>query len=151
MEILGIGPLEIILILLIALIVMGPKDMVKAGRTIGTLLRKIVKSPGWDTVKRTSKEIRYLPNRLMREAGIDEEEIRDIQRGFTLSDADRSILNPLSSSVKYLKPSNQEVPAQGSEVTQSDTPNSDAWTTGWDQVDPPSPPTPQASSPSDQS
>lgn len=40
MDILGVGPLELIFILLLALIIMGPKDMVKSGRTIGRFLRK---------------------------------------------------------------------------------------------------------------
>lgn len=71
MDILGIGPLELLFIFLIALIILGPKDMVKAGRSIGTFLRKIVTHPTWQTVQRASKEIRVLPNRLMREAGID--------------------------------------------------------------------------------
>ncbi len=72
MEILGIGPLELIFILLIALIVLGPNDMVKAGRTIGRFLRKIVTSPTWRTVQQTSRDLRYLPNKLMREAGLED-------------------------------------------------------------------------------
>ncbi len=72
MEILGIGPLELVFILLIALIVLGPNDMVKAGRTIGRYLRKIVTSPTWRTVQQTSRDLRYLPNRLMREAGLED-------------------------------------------------------------------------------
>jgi Sec-independent protein translocase protein TatA len=72
MDILGIGPLELLFIFLIALIVLGPKDMVKAGRTIGTFLRKMMTSSTWRTVQQASKEIRVLPNRLMREAGLDE-------------------------------------------------------------------------------
>jgi Sec-independent protein translocase protein TatA len=72
MDILGIGPLELILILVIALIVLGPNDMVKTGKTIGRFLRKLVLSPGWQTIQATSREIRHLPNRLMREAGLDE-------------------------------------------------------------------------------
>ena len=78
MEILGIGPLELIFILLIALIVLGPTDMVKAGRTIGRFMRKIVTSPGWRTFQQASREIRYFPNKLMREAGLDELE-HDLQ------------------------------------------------------------------------
>lgn len=73
MEILGIGPLEFFFILIIALIVLGPKDMVKAGRTIGKFMRKIVTSPTWRAVNQTSNELRRLPNRLMREAGIEED------------------------------------------------------------------------------
>lgn len=72
MDILGIGPLEFFFIILIALIVLGPKDMVKAGRTIGKFMRTVVTSPNWKMLQQASREIRGLPNRLMREAGIDE-------------------------------------------------------------------------------
>ena len=72
MDILGIGPLELFFIILIALIVLGPKDMVKAGRTIGKNLRKIATSENWRTIQQASNEIRTLPNRLMRDAGLDE-------------------------------------------------------------------------------
>jgi Sec-independent protein translocase protein TatA len=68
MEILGIGPLELILIFIIALLVFGPNDMVKTGRTIGRFMRKIVMSDTW----RAMSNLRYLPNVLMREAGLEE-------------------------------------------------------------------------------
>ena len=80
MEILGIGPSELIFIIIIALIVLGPKDMQKAGKTIGQYLNKIVKSDGWKAFQQTSREIRDLPTNLMREANMDlaetEKEIR---------------------------------------------------------------------------
>lgn len=72
MDILGIGPLELFFILIIALIVLGPNDMVKAGRTLGRIMRSIVTSPTWRTIQQTSRDIRYLPNKLMREAGLEE-------------------------------------------------------------------------------
>lgn len=72
MEILGIGPLELAFIILIALIVLGPSDMVKAGKTIGRFLRQVVTSPTWRAVNQTSQELRRLPTRLMREAGLEE-------------------------------------------------------------------------------
>ena len=72
MEIFGIGPLELLFVLIIALIVLGPTDMVKAGRTLGRLMRKVVTSPTWRTLQDASREMRNLPNRLMREAGIEE-------------------------------------------------------------------------------
>lgn len=72
MEILGIGPSELIFIIIIALIVLGPKDMQKAGRTLGKWLRQIVTSDGWKVFQQTSREIQTLPNRLMREAELDE-------------------------------------------------------------------------------
>jgi Sec-independent protein translocase protein TatA len=78
MDILGIGPLELIFILIIALIVLGPSDMVKAGRTIGRFLRQLVTSSTWRAVTRTSDELRTLPNKLIRDAGL-EEDLKDIQ------------------------------------------------------------------------
>lgn len=72
MDILGIGPLEIIFILLIALIIFGPKDIIKASQSAGRFLRKMITSPGWNAVQQTSRDLRNLPNKLMREAGVDE-------------------------------------------------------------------------------
>ena len=72
MEFLGIGPLELLFVVILALIVLGPKDMVKAGKTIGRTLRKIVTSPNWRAIQQTSRELRQLPNRLIREAGLEE-------------------------------------------------------------------------------
>jgi sec-independent protein translocase protein TatB len=72
MEILGIGPSELVFIVIIAIIVLGPRDMQKAGRTLGKWLRRIVTSDGWKLFQQTSREIQTLPNRLMREAALDE-------------------------------------------------------------------------------
>ncbi len=80
MEILGIGAQELIFIVIIALIVLGPKDMQKAGRTIGRWLNKMIRSDGWKAFQQTSREIRNLPTTLMREANLEmaetEKEIR---------------------------------------------------------------------------
>ncbi len=80
MEILGIGPLEFLFILVIALIVLGPGDMVKAGRMLGRFMRRVVTSPEWRTVQKASRELKYLPNRLMREANMEDlsKELKDI-------------------------------------------------------------------------
>ena len=72
MEILGIGASELIFILLIAIIVLGPKDMQKAGKTLGRWLNQFVRSDGWKALQRASKEIKSLPNTLMREANMEE-------------------------------------------------------------------------------
>lgn len=77
MEILGIGAPELIFIVIIALIVLGPKDMQKAGRTIGKWLRDTVTSDGWKLFQQTTRELRNLPNRLMREANEDLNKIGD--------------------------------------------------------------------------
>ena len=72
MDIFGIGPLELFFIILIALIVLGPKDMAKAGRSLGRTMRKVVTSDNWRTMQQVSREIRTIQNRLIREAGLEE-------------------------------------------------------------------------------
>jgi Sec-independent protein translocase protein TatA len=72
MEIFGIGPLELLFIILLALLILGPKDMVRMGKNLGQGLYKFVKSDTWKTVRQVSEKVRTLPNELMREAGIEE-------------------------------------------------------------------------------
>ncbi len=72
MNILGVGPLELLFIFLIALIVLGPKDIVKASQTMGRWLRSIVRSDTWRIIRETSREIRNIPSKMMRESGLDE-------------------------------------------------------------------------------
>jgi Sec-independent protein translocase protein TatA len=72
MEFLGIGPLELLFIVLIALIILGPKDVEKTGKSIGRGLTKLVKSDTWKTVRQTSDKLKSLPDELMREAGIED-------------------------------------------------------------------------------
>jgi Sec-independent protein translocase protein TatA len=68
MEILGIGMPELIFVVIIALLILGPKDMQKAGKTIGKFLRDMITSDGWKLFQQTSRDLRTLPNRLIREA-----------------------------------------------------------------------------------
>jgi Sec-independent protein translocase protein TatA len=80
MEIFGIGFLEILFVILIALIVLGPTDMIKAGRTVGKFLRQLVLSPGYRAFQQASRDLRTLPNKLMREAEFDlDEELRSMR------------------------------------------------------------------------
>ena len=71
MEILGIGPSELLFIVVIALIVLGPKDMQKAGRTVGRWLNQLIRSDSWKVFQRTSAELRNLPRNLMRDANME--------------------------------------------------------------------------------
>lgn len=72
MDIFGIGMTELVFIFLLALILLGPKDLEKTGRTIGRFLRDMTHSEGWRAFRDTSREIRNLPNRLMREANLED-------------------------------------------------------------------------------
>jgi Sec-independent protein translocase protein TatA len=77
MEFLGVGPSELFFIIIIALIILGPKDMQKAGKTLGKWMRDIVTSDGWKMFQQTSRELRTLPNRLMRDATNELNQIGD--------------------------------------------------------------------------
>jgi len=72
MNIFGVGPLEIVLVLILVLIIFGPKDIEKAGKSIGKGLNKLVRSESWQTVQKTGRELKNLPGRLMRESGIED-------------------------------------------------------------------------------
>jgi sec-independent protein translocase protein TatB len=76
--ILNIGPLEFILILLVAIIVLGPERMVSGARTFGRWIYKLVRSPTWRAIMTTSQELRELPNKIVRESGI-EESLKEVQ------------------------------------------------------------------------
>src|SRR5512145_1733598 len=99
MEILGIGASELFFIVLIAIIVLGPKDMQKAGKTVGRWLNQLMRSDGWKAFQRASKEIRNLPTNLMREANLDE-----------LREMDRDIRNSIDPRPPVTRPQRQQPP-----------------------------------------
>ncbi len=72
MNIFGIGPLEIVFVLIIGIVVLGPDGMISAGRKIGKFMRSIIKSNWWQNIRKGVSEIQYLPQRLMREAELEE-------------------------------------------------------------------------------
>ncbi len=72
MEFLGIGPLELLFIIIIVIVVIGPKDIQRTMRGIGRGLNSLYKSEGWRTFNEVSRELRGLPNRLVREAELEE-------------------------------------------------------------------------------
>jgi sec-independent protein translocase protein TatB len=86
MDFLGVGPLELILVIILALVVVGPRDLAKLGRDAGHFLNRMYRSPTWRTMNEASRELRNLPNRLAREAELDTLK-RDLeQTGQTLKD-----------------------------------------------------------------
>ena len=73
MEIFGIGPLELVLILLLALVILGPKEMINMSKKAAAWLRKFRQSDTW----KTTKEVMEIPNKVMEETGLDKE-IREL-------------------------------------------------------------------------
>jgi Sec-independent protein translocase protein TatA len=72
MNFLGIGPLELVLFLLIALVVLGPDDIVKVSKKLGGWIRNVRKSDTWGNVVKMSDEVRKIPQNLMEETGIED-------------------------------------------------------------------------------
>ena len=96
---LGIG--EILFILVIALIIFGPGNLVKTARDMGAFVRKVTKSPYWQEVWATKRELTELPKIISKEAHLDE----------TISELDKEtkgIKSRLSSSVSdFIREVNQ--------------------------------------------
>ncbi len=82
MEILGIGPLEFLVILIIALIIFSPKDLAKGAKEAGRWINRLYRSDAWKSMRQVSQEMQNLPNRLAREAQLEElkELEKDIQK-----------------------------------------------------------------------
>ncbi len=72
MDFLGIGLPELLTLFVILLLILGPKDMAKTGRTVGKIFRKITLSDEWKGLKKITREVRTLPNRMAREAQLEE-------------------------------------------------------------------------------
>jgi Sec-independent protein translocase protein TatA len=72
MDLLGIGPLELGLVLLIAFLILGPKSLAKTGKSLGKMLHAINQSDSWKAVRSIGDEIKNLPTKLMREAAIED-------------------------------------------------------------------------------
>lgn len=108
---LGIG--EVIFIIIIALIIFGPGNMVKTAREMGVFLRKVTKSPYWREVWATRRELTELPKIIAKEAQLDEtlrelnKETKDMQSSVatSISDFIKEVEKPLKEVDKELKDS----------------------------------------------
>jgi Sec-independent protein translocase protein TatA len=68
MQIFNVGVLEILFILILAFVVLGPRKTIKTARDVGVWVRNLAKSPIWRDIVTTSSEIRDLPKKLMDDA-----------------------------------------------------------------------------------
>lgn len=79
MQLFNVGALELIFILLLAFIVLGPKKAIKTAGEVGQWIKKLVSSQFWQDLMATSREIQDLPNKVMEEADI-KKTIEDLDR-----------------------------------------------------------------------
>lgn len=135
MDFLGVGPLELIFVLIIALLIIGPKDIGKTARTIGKFLNRLYKSDEWRALTEASRTIRTLPNRLAREAELDElKDIKDSFKGVSndlretrdelVNETRAAIPDPPSTISPNENPMKAWTPSSDDGEAQTDNPNS---------------------------
>jgi hypothetical protein len=139
MEIFGVGWMEIVFIVILALLLLGPSDMEKTGRQLAKLIRAVITSDTWRALNEFWRNLRYLPNKWMREAGLEDikKGIPDISPKGTRSDiaAIKSDLQQWQKDISSWTTPPSDLPASPSIAPT--------------QI--PSPPPPQTASPSDPS
>ncbi len=75
MNILGVGPLELFAIFIIAILVIGPNDLVKTARKVGQFIRKGQQSDLWQAIQGSRKAISRFSDEIISDS--DLEEIKD--------------------------------------------------------------------------
>lgn len=114
MDFLGVGPLELLFVLIIALIVLGPRDIARFARRAGRLLNRLYNSEVWGTIHKASQEFRDLPNRLAREAALDELD-ESIRRSTDVSGGVSGSGEGANPALDAWTPSPKTAPADGEE------------------------------------
>jgi sec-independent protein translocase protein TatB len=143
MEFLGVGPMELMMIVLIAIIVLGPKDISKSARSVGRFLNKMYRSEAWKTLTDASRNLRTLPNRLAREAEI--EELQGLRKD--LDDASRGISDEVRAAERGLKEAASPI-EEGLRAWTTPPPANEAPTPSNGGAPPSSPPAEQTPAPS---
>ncbi|EKD89109.1 MAG: hypothetical protein ACD_34C00193G0004 [uncultured bacterium] len=105
MNFLNLGLPEVIFIILLALIIFGPNNMVKSAKEVGGLLKKVTKSPYWQEVWATKRELDELPKMLAKEANFNET-IRDLDN--TVKNSSGSANTLVSELLKEVNQSTQD-------------------------------------------
>jgi len=100
----GIGFSEVIFILILMVIILGPQKMVEGARDLGKTIRKVTRSQFWKDAVKTSREIRDIPRKIINEANI-EDEVKEINRALN-----PDLRNPISGHIHppVLKPQEEQ-------------------------------------------
>jgi Sec-independent protein translocase protein TatA len=118
MEILGIGPLEFLLIFVIILLVLGPRDIEKTARNLGKNLNKLYRSQNYQVIRKASEEIRNLPARLAAEAQLEElkemADLKDIKEDLnaTVKEINTAAADPLKAWTEEHQRTEAEIKAE---------------------------------------
>ncbi len=126
MDFLGIGLPELGLILVIVLLVLGPKDMVSTARRLARTIRMLTQSEFWRTTREAWKMAQELPNELLRESGLEETREELNKMGKDLNQWKREVdaaLPPVDA--RILPPAQPATQAQPGDVQTQAAPVSD--------------------------
>jgi sec-independent protein translocase protein TatA len=72
MNIFNIGIPELLLIFVIALIVLGPRNMVSTSRQLSGAIRKFISSNTWKSIINSTQEIRNMQDKIINDTGLPE-------------------------------------------------------------------------------
>lgn len=72
MNIFGIGFPELLLIFVIALIVLGPRNMVSTSRQLSKAIRNFITSSTWKSIINSTQEIRNMQDKIINDTGLPE-------------------------------------------------------------------------------
>src|SRR5512135_3711995 len=105
----GIGIPEILIVVVLALIILGPQDMVSTARKLGRWVYRVYHSPTWRMIMSTSQEIRELPTKFVREASL-EDTVQDIKN--TTADVKAQLKEATGGVSAQLKDASNDVSAE---------------------------------------
>ncbi len=95
MNILGIGFPEFLFIFVIALIVVGPKNLITSSKKFSGVIQKIVTSNTWKSVIYSTQEIKDLKEKIIEDTGLNET-LRSFQ------DSTRILISPSTKEMNSL-------------------------------------------------
>lgn len=87
MNILNIGFPELIFIFVLALIVLGPRNLLKTSKQLSDAIRKFVTSDTWKSIVNSTKEIRDIQGKIIEDTGLQDSLN-------TLRNSTRDLVNP---------------------------------------------------------
>lgn len=105
MDFLGIGLPELALILVIVLIVLGPKDMAGTARRLARTVRTLTQSEFWRATREAWRMAQDIPNELLRDTGLEE-----AQKDLNKINSDLNKWNHEANSAARIPPPNRILP-----------------------------------------
>lgn len=116
MEVLGIGLPELVFILVIIFLVLGPKDMASTARRIARTIRSLTQSEFWRATREAWRMAQDIPNELLRETGLEEAQKELDRMSSQLNQWSRevnsTVNSPIDNSIRPPTPQTAEATAQ---------------------------------------